>query len=623
MWIPEHVYFLWVIGGLVLGVAGAKVSRLGRLFILPALMLSIVLFPTLRQQIEAFGGPSLIIPNSPGTWIAVGWGFGFCMFRPSSIKKFLDTRTGILFGFFVLIAFLSGINGLATSLWLGNSHVSASGIINSLLLLPGFGPSDDFYGVQLGTVWLGAFAGSCGLFSIINTSSRREVQILMYWLGGSFLILALLAIAQHLTQKGFSRDHMLGVAATFPDLHALAGFLIVCMALTLGFVREEKSRCDRLFALLVSILLTFALFLTGSRATIFFASLIWLAWLFLQIKVNRSLKLIFLLMTFLAAFLALYNLDSRGTRVWQIVVNLANGNLLTQSVLFSYRPEIWQEALREWIISPVIGIGSGVFFKISGIQHFSISPFLKTIGGENAHSYFMQVLAENGAFGLLALCLILLAGLWRVAGNHPSRIVSWACLGVISANFYNHGMLTPENTILFGIVMVLSAARDSKSNLPVISSKFKYTMLGLSVFMIASFILIEGIRGHDEAKNIQGYLCQRDYGKTSDGWIGGRFAMRLSDAMPVRSIRLSTPVCNRFQDRHPLTLLKVIEDTRAVTKTIQIAELTSETTLNTADLGFTPRELYVERNLCFVPSNCGYSGDRRRLSAQFAISTGP
>jgi hypothetical protein len=622
--IPEYVYSAWATVGLLLGVASSRSSRLSTFFIVPILMLATILLPTLRQQIEAFGGPSILLPSSAGAWLVMGWGLGYCLLKPRSIQEFLRTRSGLCFAFFVLITLLSGVTGLANSLWLSSSSVSLKGFLNSLLILPLFGPGDDFYAMQQASLWVGVFLFSSALSSAVRHSHESSKLHLALSLVGGFLLLGLLAIIQHFTQLGFSRDRWLGVSATFPDLHSLAGFLVTGVTLFLGYSLDSRPKLSRAVGLSCAVILTIAILFTNSRATLIFCALIWAVWLMFFVKAAPRIKIAVVSLLAGLAILSVWTIEMRGVRLWHVIYGVFNGELLTKGDLFSHRPEIWLEALREWSMSPVAGIGTGVFFKVSGLANFSESGFLKMVGGENAHGYFMQVLVESGILGLGALVLTLLSCALPSQGHRKSSVISWGVVGIAAGNIYNHGMLIPENALLLGLITALAARGEPRIEI-FNSSKKKY-LIAASVGLVCLvwFGLSGAFQTDERSKALNGRLCHRNFGITSDGWVGGIYEGPVPIQKSAFKIQLWSPSCSSNpSDKTAAVTLDIIGKTANDRKVIEIHSERTETIIEPADLGFSPEKLIVKSQHCFVPSNCTESTDRRRLGVQLSISATP
>jgi hypothetical protein len=586
------------------------------------LMLATILLPTLRQQIEALGGPSLLLPSSPGAWLVMGWGLGYCVLKPRSIQEFVSTRSGLCFAFFTIIILLSGINGLTNSLWLSSSSVSPKGFLNSLLILPLFGPGDDFYAMQQVSLWLGVFFFACALCSAINRSDKGERRYLANSLGIGFLLLGLLAIIQHFTQLGFSRDRWLGVSATFPDLHSLAGFLIAGIALFLGYALDSQSKLRRAVGGACAVIVTVALLFTNSRATLIFCTLMWAVWLLLFVKATPRMKIAVVSLLAGLGIFGIWTVEMRGVRLWHVISGIFNGELLTKGDLFSHRPEIWLEALRQWSMSPVIGIGTGVFFKVSGLANFSQSGFLKMVGGENAHGYFIQVLVESGALGLGALALTLLSCALPSRGQRKSRVITWGVVGIVAGNIYNHGMLIPENALLLGLMTALAAGSEPSIEIFVGKRKswIAAALAGLSFTWVG---LSDEFQIDERSRDLRGRLCAQSYGITSDGWMGGFYESPVPVKTSAFKIQILSPSCHSNSSDIANVTIEVTGKTSQERHIVEIRDLRTETIIEPSAVGFSPEKLSITNRRCFVPSNCLKSSDRRRLGVQVSVSVVP
>jgi O-Antigen ligase len=101
----------------------------------------------------------------------------------------------------------------------------------------------------------------------------------------------------------------------------------------------------------------------------------------------------------------------------------------------SGRWQFWTAALHEWESAPIIGRGAGSF-EAWWAQHASFVYFVR-----NAHSLYLEVLAELGVIGLLLLCGALGVGGVLAVRNTllragQERLLTAALLGVLAAFYF-------------------------------------------------------------------------------------------------------------------------------------------------------------------------------------------
>ena len=107
---------------------------------------------------------------------------------------------------------------------------------------------------------------------------------------------------------------------------------------------------------------------------------------------------------------------------------------------------------------PILGIGQGNFFRLSSKIDISHSMYMLQKGGENAHNYFLQTLAETGLMGVSTFILVISWPFFRV--THFSKIAapSFALFSIALSNFFSHPMLIRPILILFAVLLALMYA---------------------------------------------------------------------------------------------------------------------------------------------------------------------
>jgi O-Antigen ligase len=116
---------------------------------------------------------------------------------------------------------------------------------------------------------------------------------------------------------------------------------------------------------------------------------------------------------------------------WQLFKQTDTTGVVSQNVLSrlgtvtgSHRYQYWQTAVDAWKSKPLTGIGPGTF-EFYWEKHGSISEFIR-----NAHSLYLETLAETGIIGLLPLIALLLtlliAGVVRTLRAPPLARASLA-----------------------------------------------------------------------------------------------------------------------------------------------------------------------------------------------------
>jgi|GEM_PF-2719061 len=134
------------------------------------------------------------------------------------------------------------------------------------------------------------------------------------------------------------------------------------------------------------------------------------------------------------------------------------------------RPLIWRAAIIAFKTKPIIGIGSGVFFKESDYflseakgepinvppERNPFGPDYKQEGGINPHSIFLVMLTEYGIIGLLIfLMLLLLYSRQLIINNQYISLIIFAGLLFVSA-LSNYAPYYKYYLIICIIIYVLS-----------------------------------------------------------------------------------------------------------------------------------------------------------------------
>jgi O-antigen ligase len=107
---------------------------------------------------------------------------------------------------------------------------------------------------------------------------------------------------------------------------------------------------------------------------------------------------------------------------------------------------------------PLFGIGQGNLFRMSSHIDVSHSIYMVQQGGENAHNYFLQTLAETGLVGTAAFILVLSWPFCRVAQFSKIAAPALALFSIGLGNLFSHPLLIRPNLILFAVLLALMYA---------------------------------------------------------------------------------------------------------------------------------------------------------------------
>jgi len=213
------------------------------------------------------------------------------------------------------------------------------------------------------------------------------------------------------------------INATFPDVNSLASWIAANLFLLLPLLRLENGRRPRGIAWLALPLIAASFFMAHSRMA--YGALILALPLcallhserlalerpaVLLFKKRRLAATVFLLLVLLLGTIVMGfdydgHRDLRWTRMSGAVAETLKGRL-----------NIWRSALYNAAESPWLGRGTGTLYAFLP-AHWEPSPYPAAVDWnpfwENAHNYFLQILAETGAVGLGLFLLVLGAVGWQ------------------------------------------------------------------------------------------------------------------------------------------------------------------------------------------------------------------
>jgi hypothetical protein len=128
------------------------------------------------------------------------------------------------------------------------------------------------------------------------------------------------------------------------------------------------------------------------------------------------------------------------------------------------RLELWRAGISMMTTNPLFGIGLGRFYDLS---HDYAGPMLESLSRphENAHNYFVQVLAELGVPGLLLFVAVIGFSLQNGRGSLHERASSsgWRAgpVAFLLTSLTGHPFVVPEAAYPFWMVLGLAAVAAS------------------------------------------------------------------------------------------------------------------------------------------------------------------
>ena len=321
-----------------------------------------------------------------------------------------------------------------------------------------------------------------------------------------------------------------------PDIHAFGGLMIVGAAGLTGFISSTSSKHWRYASIGTSAFCWLALFLSKSRASLGLAIIMAIVLTLLWLSRNKQRRLSAYCILIVGIFGLWYYFTSSMLTVQLYEDYLNNRSLFFEKVnlLSSWRFDLQAAALRMWSHFPFMGIGQGNLYRASTAYDFSGSALMVRLGGENAHNYFLQTLAEVGGVGFLCYLLILILPLFLVKLRNRIIPAYIAISALFLGNVYSHSFIIRENYLLLMALIGLLYAHALSENVfihenGIRSQHSNRIPIKIVVFIISGTILLLAFREIARSDNLipfeYGRECYRASKSEGTGWAGGRFAL--------------------------------------------------------------------------------------------------
>ena len=566
------------------------------------------------------------------------------------------------FGLTLLVIAVSCCITIDRNLWQSATTFSLYGVLNNIFrfkhVLYGnsFTPFNDFL-VYSGAVLLVI----CVWQTLIE--SKNKDQLVFKPLIAGLLVAASWGILQALTGFGLPESRMQYRADTFgysavgfqADIHAFAAHMLLGAVGLFGYlmlsVRTEpfsgKSR-ELNIAAIACLLSWIALILSKSRASLIFAIAISIIWLIVYLKVKKisvfNKKIILITGVLVVSVIGL----SLSGKFWlaDILQQLQQANLTnfeTLNKISIYRLEMFVGALRMFAQFPVMGIGQGNFFHLSSILEFMGSPWVTQTGGENAHNYFLQTLAELGLIGALSFISVFLWPFIHCPEVKKLVPASVAIFAVFLGNFYSHSLITRENLFLLAVFVTLlyahcASATEDVAHLPRGSTSQLLTGAeangsahsvsgrrnAISIFVLLFTVALTYLAYKEvsTAKNKfpfeYGSDCNKPTAVHADGWTSGRLIITLPEGKS--GINLTIDQNQVDAKLHPVSIsLSILDLAGNSLHTVDYpAQASDQFSMQIAlperiKNDFQGGSVVMQLSKCFSPRNFGLKDDSRKL----------
>jgi hypothetical protein len=421
-----------------------------------------------------------------------------------------------------------------------------------------------------------------------------------------------------------------------PDLHAFAAHMLLGVVGFWGYFLVCKSRTERLCIAILFLLCSAGLIASKSRASLFIAmiALVVLGLIYCY-RHSKKLFVISLIIFIAVVCVVLLGAGSIPGLAWvgDLMTQVQSRRLDSLSDLggmMGSRFEIWSAVANMFSAYPLMGVGEGEFYRLSSNISFARSEFLQLNRGENAHNYFLQVLAENGLVGVTVFAIAFIVP-YRTCQN--KQLILPALIGLFSlflGNIFAHSFLVRENLLLGATLLGLLysfavTGANATTHAPVISGRTR--LLGI----VASLLLLVGIAieiafSFGKMPFKAGADCfVKDMRSSADGWISGAWEELLPKgakgvelmAFPNRPNIHKQPISGRME------MLVWIPGRGKVLVNIRDYEWTTNTPMKLGlempteyDNSPHVKSVRLQLSSCYTPRNLGVNTDSRRLGVQ-------
>jgi O-antigen ligase len=491
---PSLIYFY---AAFVMTVTSKKWGTVFLIFMMP-------LLPNLHIQLEYLRPPVLkSFIAYPGLDFIVGYVSATCLHLLVDHKSFRGSNSRIPWPLAASLIFIacSASIAIARNLAQSGSDFSLAKLLIHLLSFKILDWKNDYFPLADLLVYSSALALVVTLLPLLRTHTDRDQLVFKPLLAGLF-VSASWGIFQALTGFGLpittsqyrTEDFGFGAHGFQPDLHAFAAHMLVgAVGLYAYLLKSTQTTQQRWVAGAVCIVCWVALVLSKSRASVIFAVVFSLIFL-LHYVWGRKWKLSALhasALCFAAFVLAGFTFFHTGGWLLELFNNLKDlgqSDFDQLNRISKWRLELHLAATRMWSAFPIFGLGQGTFFRLSSLAEFSQSPLMVSSGGENAHNYFLQTLAELGVLGFSLFCCVFIWPLRQRQNWQGALPVCILILATFLGNLYSHAFIIRENLFLLAVFVALLYSQTEGSQ-PVASSSSMRNYLQL-VYALAIISLL-------------------------------------------------------------------------------------------------------------------------------------
>jgi O-antigen ligase len=255
-----------------------------------------------------------------------------------------------------------------------------------------------------------------------------------------------------------------GAVGFQPDIHAYGAHMLIGTIGLLGYLTQTTLSVERRWLYVLMTVCFAALILSKSRASAVLCVLAGGVFLILEIRKHPlSTRLIKWLALF-AVVAVVVGITQSIAWVKEITAALENSSASLfekANEISRYRLEIFIAAIRMFALYPIFGVGNGNFFRLSLDKELTATSWFHDKGGDNAHNYFFQTLAELGLVGVVVAAVIFIYPLLTRQKNSAIVPALWGLIAIALGNIYSHSLIVRENLFLLMIFLALLYAESN------------------------------------------------------------------------------------------------------------------------------------------------------------------
>lgn len=237
----------------------------------------------------------------------------------------------------------------------------------------------------------------------------------------------------------------------FPDSHSFALFVIIGLIFIVYLLKEKK------YFWIATTLSLLALIFSGSRAVWLSAIVPFLVAIFLLIFKKQKIFKPFLVMLIIFALAfpissLISSLSYQGGGDGTLAFKRAKTIADMEELSVKSRIGIWKTSLQSILKHPILGVGIGNYPLVLG------EDIANGKKGASAHNLYLDVAAEMGLLGLIALLLIFLEILkksWKARKEIYFLIFAFFFVWILIYNLFDVVLLNDKVLLLFMVVLAL------------------------------------------------------------------------------------------------------------------------------------------------------------------------